>query len=77
MQYLKESSEIIYLDVQFEIISDRIGDFSNRGFIKNSNQSYKEAYDQRVPLYRKYANHIVENNKEVDKCVEQIISLLT
>ena len=76
MEYLKESSEIIYLDVPLEIISNRIGNFCGRGFIKNSKQSFRDAYDEREPLYRKYANHIVENTDEVDECVEKIILLL-
>tara|TARA_B000000477_G_scaffold103620_1_gene93225 strand:- start:616 stop:1110 length:495 start_codon:yes stop_codon:yes gene_type:complete len=76
MEYLKESSEIIYLDVPLEIISNRIGNFCGRGFIKNSKQSFRDAYDERESLYRKYANHIVENTDEVDECVEKIILLL-
>ncbi len=76
MEYLKESSEIIYLDVPLEIISNRIGNFCGRGFIKNSKQSFRDAYDERESLYRKYANHIVENIDEVDECVEKIILLL-
>lgn len=75
MEYLKESSEIIYLDVPLEIISNRIGNFCGRGFIKNSKQSFREAYDERESLYRKYANHIVENIDEVDECVEKIMLL--
>ena len=76
MEYLKESSEIIYLDVPLEIISNRIGNFCGRGFIKNSKQSLRDAYDERESLYRKYANHVVENTDEVDECVEKIILLL-
>ena len=75
MEYLKESSEIIYLDVPFEIISNRIGNFCGRGFIKNSKQSFREAYDERESLYRKYAHHVVENIDEVDECVEEIMLL--
>ena len=75
MEYLKESSEIIYLDVPFEIISNRIGNFCGRGFIKNSKQSFRDAHDERESLYRKYANHIVENTDEVDECVEKIMLL--
>ena len=77
MEYLKESSEIIYLDVPLEIISNRIGNFCGRGFIKNSKQSFREAYDERKSLYRKYANHIVENIDEVDECVEKIMLLFS
>ena len=77
MEYLKESSEIIYLDVPLEIISNRIGNFCGRGFIKNSKQSFRDAYDERESLYRKYANHIVENTDEVDECVEKIMLLFS
>ena len=34
MNFIKSNSSVIYLEVSFEDIMDRIPDFSNRGFIK-------------------------------------------
>ena len=77
MEYLKESSEIIFLEVPFETISNRVGSFEGRGFVKNSQQSFREAYDERESLYTKYADHTIGNNESVDQCVESILSLFS
>lgn len=76
MQYLKESSEIIYLDVQFDTIFKRVGDLKGRGFIKSSDQTVKEAYEERVYLYNLYADHIVDNNGPIEDCLSKIPSLI-
>ena len=76
MKYLRESSEIIYLDVQFDTIFKRVGDFKGRGFIKSSDQTVKEAYEERASLYNLYADHIVDNNCPIEDCLSKILSLI-
>ena len=76
MKYLRECSEIIYLDVQFDTIFKRVGDFKGRGFIKSSDQTVKEAYEERVYLYNLYADHIVDNNGPIEDCLSKIPSLI-
>ena len=76
MKYLRECSEIIYLDVQFDTIIKRVGDFKGRGFIKSSDQTVKEAYEERASLYNLYADHIVDNNGPIEDCLSKILSLI-
>lgn len=76
MKYLRECSEIIYLDVQFETIFKRVGDFKGRGFVKSSDQTVKEAYEERASLYNLYADHIVDNNGPIEDCLSKILSLI-
>ena len=76
MKYLRECSEIIYLDVQFDTIFKRVGDFKGRGFIKSSDQTVKEAYEERASLYNLYADHIVDNNGPIEDCLSKILSLI-
>ena len=76
MEYLKKSSEIIFLEVPFETISNRVGSFEGRGFVKNSQQSFREAYDERESLYRKYADHIVINDGDIDSSLKQLVALI-
>ena len=75
MEYLRKFSEIIYLEVPFEMISNRVGNFDGRGFIKNSKQSFRDAFQERESLYKKYADHRVENKDTVEQCVESILNL--
>ena len=76
MEHLRDNSDVIYLEVSFENILERVLDFEERGFIKESHQSIKEAYAERLVLYEKYADYSLTNNSSVEACVQKIISLL-
>ena len=75
MQFLRKESEVIFLDVTYENISKRILNLSERGLVRESNQSLKETYDERLSLYRKYADHVVANDGDVDSCLKQLVTL--
>ena len=76
MEHLRDNSDVIYLEVSFENISERVLDFKERGFIKESNQSIEEAYMERLALYEKYADYSVTNNSSMKDCIHKILSLL-
>ena len=76
MNYIKSNSSVIYLEVSFEDIMDRIPDFSNRGFIKEANQTMKQAFNERESIYREFADHIVINNDGVESCFNKILSVI-
>ena len=76
MEHIRDNSDIIYLEVSFENILERVLDFEERGFIKESHQSIKEAYEERLVLYEKYADYSLTNNDSVEACVQEIIALL-
>jgi shikimate kinase len=74
MDYIKKHSKIIYIQVPYKEISDRITNFSQRGFIKRSNQSIEEAYIERSALYHEHADHVVSNAGNIDDCMSQILT---
>ena len=76
MEHLRDNSDVIYLEVSFENISERVLDFKERGFIKESSQSIEEAYMERLVLYEKYADYSVTNNGSMEDCIQKILSLL-
>ena len=76
MEHLRDNSDVMYLEVSFENISERVLDFKERGFIKESHQSVEEAYMERLALYEKYANYSVTNNGSIQDCIKKILSLL-
>ena len=76
MQHIRDNSDVIYLEVSFENISERVLDFVERGFIKESSQSIEEAYMERLVLYKKYADYSVTNNGSMEDCIQKILSLL-
>ena len=56
MQHMKSLGKIIYLYCSFETVKKRVGDFSKRGVVLREGQTLQDLYDERVPLYRKYAD---------------------
>ena len=76
MNHIKSNSSVIYLEVSFEDIMDRIPDFSNRGFIKEANQTMKQAFNERESIYRGFADHIVRNNKDLESCFNKILRVI-
>lgn len=75
MQFLRKESEVIFLDVTYENISKRILNLSERGLVREPNQSLQETYDERLSLYRKYADYVVVNDGDIDSCLKQLVAL--
>jgi len=76
MSFLKKESEVIFLDVSYENISERILNLSERGLVRGANQSLQDTYNERLNLYHKYADHVVINDEDVDSCLKQLGLLL-
>ena len=73
MNFLKENSTIIYLEMSLEQIYKRNINFSDRGLAKHPDQSIEEVFTERTELYKKYADLAVSNNADIDDCVNLII----
>ena len=76
MNFLKKESEVIFLDVSYENISERILNLSERGLVRGANQSLQDTYNERLNLYQKYADHVVINDGDVDSCLKRLGLLL-
>ncbi len=59
MECLKSRGKVVYLDVPTELLEGRIHTDS-RGVVHGQNMSLRELYDERNPLYRKWADVVVE-----------------
>ena len=76
MNHIKTNSSVIYLEVSFEDIMDRVPDFSNRGFIKEPDQTIEHAFHERENKYREFADYIVTNNEGLESCFNKILSVI-
>lgn len=56
MEYLKSKGKIVYLYCSYETIKKRLGDFSKRGIVLKPGQTLLSLYNERTPLYKKYAD---------------------
>ena len=60
MEHLKDLGRVLYLRLSFPELSHRITNLSSRGIAFAPGQDLKSVYDQRAPLYERYAHLTVE-----------------
>lgn len=60
MNHLKSIGKIIYLKLSYESVSKRLGDLRGRGVVLREGQNLKDLYDERKPLYEKYADIVID-----------------
>ncbi|MDA8526293.1 shikimate kinase [Gammaproteobacteria bacterium] len=76
MEHIQQNSKVIFLEVPFSQILERVPSFLDRGFAKAPNQSVKDAFVERQELYKKYSDSVVSNTKDLNSCVSKILELL-
>ena len=76
MKHIQQNSKVIFLDVSFGAILERVPSFHDRGFAKAPSQSIEDAFEERQELYNKYSHHIVSNTEDLHSCVSRIVELL-
>lgn len=76
--HLKKNSIIIYLDVELELLVARINNFDSRGLVKLPEQSFSDLYEERVPLYRQYADYVFPcRNMGEEQVCRELLRYLT
>ncbi len=60
MEKLKTMGTVVYLKLPYEIIAKRLGDLKKRGVALKEGFTLKDLYEERTPLYEKYADIVVE-----------------
>jgi shikimate kinase len=64
MTNLKRRGTVLWLDVPLDELSRRLGDMEARGVVLAPGQTLAQLYDQRRPLYAKWADHRLEAGQE-------------
>ncbi|MBZ3935117.1 shikimate kinase [Methanimicrococcus blatticola] len=73
MAHLKDIGIIVFLDVTFPEIMRRIQNISTRGIALKEGQSLENLYEERRPLYEKYADITVSGDgKTIEELVTEI-----
>lgn len=60
MNNLKRNATVVYLKASYDEIAKRVGDLVTRGVVMEKGQTLKDLYDERTPLYEKYADITVD-----------------
>lgn len=56
MQRLREISVIVHLQAEQSTLEERINDFATRGIIIAKGMTFTDLYEERMPLYREFAD---------------------
>lgn len=73
MTHFKQDGIIIYLKLPFFSIEERLGDLNKRGVVLKDGQTLKSIYDERIPLYEKYADITIDCQ---DMQIKDIVTLI-
>ena len=77
MRHFKEIGTVVYLRVSFEDLLERIPNFESRGISIPEGMTFQDLYNERIPLYERYADITVDaGKKEIWSAVEDISEAL-
>ena len=77
MAHLREISTVVYLKVSSEELQRRLGDLHARGVTIRPGQTFRDLYDERCPLYEKYAHVVIDTEgKKLPEVVKAIMNKL-
>ena len=77
MEHLKSMGRVIYLHLDYDTMIKRIKNITTRGVVLKSGTSLLDMYNERLPLYKQYADDVIYCDKNtVEETVEQIVRLI-
>lgn len=77
MRHLKEIGRIVYLKISLEELERRLSDLTGRGVAIREGYTLKDLYDERAPLYEKYADVTADlDGKDISAALNEILEAL-
>ncbi|MBP3636754.1 MAG: shikimate kinase [Clostridia bacterium] len=56
MEHLRNIGTVVYLHLEYEQVEERLGDLHARGVSMKPGQTLRDLYNERTPLYERYAH---------------------
>lgn len=73
MTHLKEMGTVVYLELEFEELKERLGDLHERGVVFEEGLTLRGLYEERLPLYVRYADVVIScTDRKIRDIVEEI-----
>ena len=74
MEHLKSIGTVVYLKVEYEEIRARLADIKGRGVVLKKGQTLQDLYEERTPLYERYADVcITETGLGIEQTVQKLL----
>lgn len=74
MEHLRNSGIVVYIRLSYDTINERLGNIRKRGVVFRKDQNLKSLYEERCPLYEKYA-HITVDGEGLS--IEEVMDSIT
>lgn len=71
MDHYKNIGRVVYLKVSMDTLTKRLRDVKQRGVVMREGQSLVSLYNERTPLYERYADITID---EGDKTMEEVVA---
>lgn len=76
MRHLKSMGKVIYMHLSFEEMKKRIVNLSTRGIVLENGETLLDMYNERLPLYEKYADYVIDcDGNSIDLTVAEIVDI--
>lgn len=77
MDHLKSVGKVIYLKLSYKELRKRLGNLKGRGVVLKDGQTLLDLYEERIPLYEKYADIVVDQeNKSLESALQAVLDAL-
>ncbi len=74
MSHLKNIGIVVYLKLEYTTISKRLGNIKQRGVVLKDGQTLLDLYEERCPLYEKYADIVIDcENLNTEEVMQQVV----
>lgn len=76
MEHLSTLGKIVYIQISYEEMEARLGDYAHRGVIMPAGFTLHDLYEQRRVLYERYADVTVSGEGGMPVAIERISALI-
>ncbi len=73
MEHLSAIGTVVYLKLSYEALCRRLGNLVDRGVVLREGMTLRDLYQERIPLYEKYADVVID---ETGKNSGAVVDLL-
>lgn len=77
LEHLRDISTVVYLKLDYEELANRLGNLTARGVVLKDGQTLFDLYQERTPLYEKYAHIVIdETGLQVEETLQAVLNTL-
>ena len=76
IRHLETMSRVVFLEISFDVMALRLGDFMSRGIAADRGCTLQDIYTERQPLYAAATSHRVDAEQSVGKIVDDLKGML-